>query len=96
MGKYDYLERGSWNVACECCGTKYKAEMLRKGWLNGPAMLCKFCWQPRNAQEFVRGVPDHQAPPWSRPMPPPQYVTVYSIPTGRVVNAYQIDTITIG
>ena len=29
------------------------------------------CWEPRNAQDFVRGMRDKQSPEWSRPRPDP-------------------------
>lgn len=38
-------------------------------------MVCRdTCWEPRNAQDFVRGVPDKQAPPWVRPEPADTFV----------------------
>lgn len=30
-------------------------------------MVCEADWEPRHPQDFVKGVPDDQAPPWSRP-----------------------------
>ena len=30
-------------------------------------MVCQDCWEPRQPQDFVRGVADIQAPPWTRP-----------------------------
>lgn len=96
MGRADYFKPESWNVLCECCGTKYKAESLRKGWFNGPAMLCWKCWQGRNVQEFVRGVPDNQSVPWSRPAPPPVFVGVFEEPTQRVLDGAYMDRLTMG
>jgi hypothetical protein len=96
MGRADYYKRDSWNVRCECCGTKYKAEELRTGWLNGPAKLCRKCWQGRNVQEFVRGVPDNQSVPWSRPDPPPVFVKVFEEPGIRVLGASILDRLTMG
>ena len=30
-------------------------------------MVCSGDWEPRQPQDFVRGVADKQAPPWARP-----------------------------
>lgn len=30
-------------------------------------MVCEDDWEPRQPQDFVRGVADYQAPPWTRP-----------------------------
>lgn len=73
MGKSDYFKSHSWNAQCDRCGFKYKSEQLRKEWTG--LRVChgegtNDCWEPRNAQDFVRGVRDQQAPPWVRPEGP--------------------------
>lgn len=65
MGHADYLKKGSWNVICQQCGWKYKAEELRKQW--DGLMVCGPCFEKRNPQDFVRGVPDAHALPYTRP-----------------------------
>jgi hypothetical protein len=65
MGRFDYYEAGSWDVRCDECGFKYKAEGLRLRW--DGFMVCERCWEPRQPQDFVRGIVDQQAPPWTRP-----------------------------
>ena len=63
---------GAWKVACDRCGHWFKNTQLRQEWTG---LRCchgegsNDCWQPRNAQEAVRGVPDRQMPPWVRPVP---------------------------
>ena len=66
-GRADYLALGDWNATCDVCGKKFKASMLRKRWDN--LMVCQLDWEPRQPQDFVRGVPDDQVPPWTRPVP---------------------------
>lgn len=68
MGKSDYYAAGEWNCLCDVCGFKYKSGRLKKRW--DGFMTCPRCWEPRNAQDFVRGVKDVQALPWTRPEPP--------------------------
>jgi len=57
-------------------------------------MVDERCWEPRQPQDFVRGVADYQAPPWTRPEPQDQFIKVYS--TNRLVNGFLVNTITVG
>ena len=61
-GRADYLALGDWNARCSICGAKYKASQLKKHWQG--LWRCSRCWEPRQAQDFVRAVADTQAPPW--------------------------------
>lgn len=60
-----YFKLGSWNVTCDVCGFRFKADKLRKRW--DGLMTCSKDWEPRHPQDFLRGVPDKQSVPWSRP-----------------------------
>ncbi len=65
---------GEWRVICDRCGFRYHNIHLRKEWTG--RMVChgpttNDCWEPRNAQDFVRGMRDKQSPEWSRPLPDP-------------------------
>lgn len=71
MGRADYYKDGSNNVQCDQCGFKYKAEELKQQW-NG-IWTCHKCWDYRNPQDYVSGVPDGQAPALSRPEGPDQF-----------------------
>lgn len=69
----DAYEHGQWNAVCDRCGFEYKARHLRKEWTG--LMVChgagtNGCWEVRHPQDFVKGRPDRQAPPWTRPEPP--------------------------
>lgn len=65
MGKADYLKLGDWNAQCFRCGFKNKAGELRKQWQG--YWVCTACWEPRQPQDFAKGVPDLQTVPWSQP-----------------------------
>ena len=65
MGEKDYLKLGSWNAECDRCGFKYKGEELQQEWQG--YMVCKTCFEPRNAQDFLKGVPDGRPMPYVRP-----------------------------
>ncbi len=63
---------GEWRAICDRCGQNYHDVHLRKEWTG--LMVCHGpgtgnCWEPRHPQDFVRGISDLQAPPWSRPIP---------------------------
>ncbi len=64
-GRADYLELGDWNVVCYFCGFKRKASTLKKYWQG--FYVCDTCWEPRQAQDFARSVPDVETPPWTQP-----------------------------
>lgn len=58
----------AWRAICDRCGFKRWNSELRKEWTG--LMVCRdTCWEARNAQDFVKGVPDKQNPPWVRPEP---------------------------
>jgi len=67
LGHADYYAPGQWNAICDRCGFKFKSGELRLEWDN--LRVCKACWEPRQPQDFVRGVKDKQTPPWTRPEP---------------------------
>jgi hypothetical protein len=65
MGRADYYKSGDYNSICDYCGRKFKFSALRKTW--DGFYNCKRCWEPRQPQDFVRGVKDVQAVPVTRP-----------------------------
>lgn len=65
MGRADYLKLGDWNAVCFRCGFKFKAAELRKEWEG--FYVHGRCWEPRQPQDFAKGVPDIQTVPWSQP-----------------------------
>jgi hypothetical protein len=58
-------DRGDWNAICDVCGRQMKASALRQRW--DGLKTCQEDWEPRQPQDFVRGVADYQAPPFTRP-----------------------------
>lgn len=57
-----------WKAICDRCGFERMNSDLRKEWTG--LMVCKdTCWEARHPQDFVRGKPDKQTPPWVRPGP---------------------------
>lgn len=72
MGRADFYKKGQWLVICDVCGMKYHSDDLKMRW--DGLMTCRQDWNPRQPQDFVRGIPDPQAVPWSRPDTAPQFV----------------------
>jgi hypothetical protein len=67
MGSADYLLLGDWNVQCYQCGRKVKASKTVRNW-QGYRVHPEHN-EPRQPQDFVRGIPDNQIPPWVQPWP---------------------------
>ena len=67
MGRADFLALGDWNVVCFQCGFKRKASMMERNWQG--FYVCPEHNEPRQPQDFARGVPDNQAAPWVQPAP---------------------------
>lgn len=63
---------GTWAAICDRCGFRYASDLLKEDWQG--LRLCRKCYEPRHPQEFVRGVPDNPAPPWTRPEPADLFV----------------------
>jgi len=68
----NYLKRGSWNVICDRCGGKFKADKVQLEWDN--LYVCKMCYEIRQPQDFIRGYVDRQIPPFVRSMPTDYFV----------------------
>ncbi len=80
MSGQDYFKLGSWNNLCQNCGAKRKAEDLKLKW--DGTRVCSNCWEPRNSQDFVRGVKQNSGVPWSYPRPPLTFVNPDTKPDG--------------
>jgi len=66
-GHADYYAHGDWNTVCFECGRKFKASEMKRHWQG--YYVCPPHWESRQPQDFARGVPDSQTPPWTQPMP---------------------------
>ncbi len=69
-GRADYLQLGDWNAACAQCGRKRKASTMLKlppGVDGAGLFVCPEHWDYRQPQDYVRGIPDKQNPPWVQP-----------------------------
>ena len=67
-------DAGNWKATCDSCGRIFKASELRQRW--DGLMVCNADWEPRQPQDFVRGVADWQAPAYTRPEASDKFVTI--------------------
>lgn len=72
MGQADFLRVGDYNSICDVCGRKFKFSRLRQKWDN--TWACEQDWEPRQPQDYLRGIPDNMSVPLSRPDPPNQFI----------------------
>lgn len=70
-----WYKHGSWNVLCDVCGFKRKAEDVRKNW-KGLFVCADSCWEPRHPQDFLRGVEEKAAPDFIRNEPEDTFTDV--------------------
>jgi hypothetical protein len=79
MGQADFLRVGDYNAICDVCGRKFKFSRLRQKWDN--TWACEQDWEPRQPQDYLKGIKDNMSVPLSRPDPPASYVdTIYVNP----------------
>ncbi len=77
MGRADHLVLGDWNTQCFQCGFKRKASTLVRNWQG--YYVCPEHNEPRQTQDFVKGVPDNQLAPWVQPWPNVVYTYVNTV-----------------
>lgn len=65
MSYRPYYKKGDWLAICDVCGRKVKASHIKQRW--DGLKVCPEDWEPRQPQDFVRGVAEHIAPPWTAP-----------------------------
>lgn len=79
MGQADFLRVGDYNAICDVCGRKFKFSRLRQKWDN--TWACEQDWEPRQPQDYLRGIPDNMSVPLSRPDQPAVFLdTIYVNP----------------
>lgn len=84
-------DKGDWKTICDACGRIFKATELRKRW--DGFMVCEQDWEPRQPQDFVRGVADIQAPTWTRPENPNTFALTPAVAMLAIAGACVPNTI---
>lgn len=81
---YRFKNSDSAKGVCERCGFVFNLSALRREWTglkvcSGPNS--NHCWEPKQPQLSIRGVPDHQAARGARPEAADVFITVPVDPT---------------
>ena len=63
----NYFKSGSWNITCDRCSKKTKADEIKKEWTG--FLVCPVCFEQRHPQDFVRARQDKISVPFTRPRP---------------------------
>lgn len=63
-GRADHLVLGDHNAACSMCGRKRKASTMERNWQG--LYRCPWHNEPRQPQDFARGVKEVISPPWAQ------------------------------
>jgi len=82
-------DNGSWNVICDVCGRMYKNSELQMRW--DGLMVCNGDWEIRQPQDFVHGVADKQAPPFTRPEQSDTFIIIPILSNSSVLNSFAIN-----
>jgi len=91
-GPEDWFFDSSWNIRCQECYKKIKAQDAKRRWDH--LLVCPECWEIRNPQDFVKGIPDNPSVPFSTGNLQPIYIGEQQ--ETRVMDAYACDGQTMG
>ena len=89
MGNANYFAEGDWNAACAECGRKFKASeliQLPPGVAGSGLYVCRAHWNPRQPQDYVRGIQENPQAPWVQPVLTSSSVGVLGGPGGSIID----------
>jgi len=84
----NFYKRGSWNLVCDRCSKKIKADESKLEWTG--FIVCNDCYEQRHPQDFVKAKIDKIIVPYIRP-PSDTYIVVpyiFYIDEGYVTDGY--------
>ena len=78
-----YYKPGDWNVIDDFSGFRLKHSQVRRipGGQTGGMLVARERWENQHPQDFVRGEPDSQVVPETRPRQPNRFTVVASFVT---------------
>jgi len=65
--KKNYFISGEWNITCDVCSKKIKANEAKQRW--DGFIVCEKDYETRQPQDFVRARQDKISVPFTRPIP---------------------------
>jgi len=93
MAKNHYIS-GEWNVTCDVCSKKIKANEARQRW--DGFIVCPDDFENRQPQDFVKAQSDKITVPFQRPVPSYIFTNIsypLYVDTGYVVEGYILETV---
>jgi hypothetical protein len=69
----NYYQSGGWNLICDVCSIKYKANKAKQRW--DGFIVCPNCYEQRHPQDFVKTKQDKITVPYIRPINDSVYTT---------------------
>jgi hypothetical protein len=88
MAGKTYYRKGSYNVVCDSCGFKFKADELRLRW--DGFFVCGPCWNPRQPQDLIRPPKEDLSLPFTRPEPPEDFINVCTLKGIQALSGWAI------
>lgn len=70
----NYFVSGGWNVICDVCSKKIKAQDAKQRW--DGLIVCPDDFEHRHPQDFVKAKTDKITVPYTRPIPPEVFTDV--------------------
>ena len=86
---HNYYKAGEWNVTCDRCSKKTKADEIKIEWTG--FLVCPVCFEYRHPQDFVKARQDKISVPFTRPRPVDVFVIVdygMYVDSGYVADGY--------
>lgn len=70
----NYFKSGSWNVICDVCGVRYKADEVKKRW--DGLIVCAEDWEADHPQKYLRVRGDPRPAAFVRNEPADTFINV--------------------
>ena len=86
MGGRNHYVSGQFNVTCDVCSKKIKAEDAKQRW--DGFIVCPDDYEERQPLDFVRARQDKISVPFTRPIPPEIFTNVIYVCTPEGSSAY--------
>ena len=78
---HNYYISGEWNLICDVCGKKVKANKAKHRW--DGFVVCPSDFEYRHEQDFVRAIQDKISIPFTRPRPADVFTNITYEDTGN-------------
>ena len=72
MAGNHWYKSGEWNLICDSCSKKIKADTAKKRW--DGFVVCPDCYETRHPQDFIQAQTDKITVPFTRPKTPENHV----------------------